>query len=138
MNDLKTSTNLQCSNDVASFGFLFLIVIRSLIWIGLLVLTPLLLLPRCQRMFEEFGIAIPKLTQLTFAFGDSILMYGFIYGVVAIPVILAWQLVLFFLNGRRIGSQLVVVDWVLISIATVFLVISLGMPIAAIASGLNS
>ena len=47
-------------------------------------------------------------------------MYGFIYGVVAIPAILAWQLVLFFLNGRRIGSQLVVVDWVLISIATGF------------------
>lgn len=64
-------------------------------------------------------------------------MYDFIYGVVAIPAILAWQLVLFFLNGRRIGSQLVVVDWVLISIATGFLVISLGMPIAAIASGLN-
>jgi len=60
MNDLKTSTNLQCSDDVVSFGFLFLIVIRSLIWIGLLVLTPILLLPRCQRMLEEFGIAIPK------------------------------------------------------------------------------
>lgn len=133
MNDLKTSTNLQCSDDVV----FFLIFIRSLIWIGLLVLTPILLLPRCQRMFEEFGITIPKLTQLTFAFGNSILMYGFIYGIVTIPAILAWQLVLFFLNGRRIGSQLVVVDWVLISIATVFLVISLGMPIAAIASGLN-
>ena len=137
MNDETTWPNLQCSKDAVSFGFLFSIVIRSLIWITLLVLVPFLLLPRCLRMFEEFGLALPKLTQLTFVVGDIIFSVGFFYVIVAIPAIVAWQLVLLFLNGRRIGSKLVVVDWILISIATVMLAISLGMPIAAIVSGLN-
>ncbi len=137
MNPEKTSPIPKFSNDAVSFGTLISIIIRSFIWIALLVLVPFLLLPRCLRMFEEFGIAIPKLTQLTFAIGDIILQWVFFYVIVAIPAIVAWQLVLFFLNGRRICSKLVVVDWIIISIATLILVISLGMPIAAIISGLN-
>ena len=136
MNDETTSPNPQCSRDTVSFGILFSIVMRSLIWIALLVLLPFLLLPRCLRLFEEFGISLPKLTQLTFAVGDIILNIGFVYVIVAIPAIVAWQLVLFFMNGRRIGSKLVVIDWILISIVTVILIISLGMPITAIVSGL--
>ena len=137
MDDEKNSPNVQCNKDAVSFGFLVSIVIRSLFWIALLVLVPFLLLPHCLRMFEEFGIELPKLTQLTFAVSDIILKIGFVYVIVAIPVIVAWQLVLFFANGTRIGSKLVVVDWILISIATVVLVISLGIPIAAIVSGLT-
>ena len=136
MDDEKNSPNVQCSKDAVSFGFLVSIVIRSLTWIALLVLVPFLLLPHCLRMFEEFGIELPKLTQLTFAVSDIILKIGFVYVIVAIPVIVAWQLVLFFANGTR-GSKLVVVDWILISIATVILVISVGIPIAAIVSGLT-
>ena len=138
MNDETTSPNLQSSKDALSFGFLFSIVIRSLIWIALLVMVPFLLLPRCLRMFEEFGIALPKLTQSTFVVGDIISSVGFFYVIVAITAIVAWQLVLFSLNERRIGSKLVFADWILISIATAIVAISLGMPIAAIVSGLNS
>ena len=137
MNDKTTCPNLQCSEDAVSFRFLLSIVLRSLIWFALLVLVPFLLLPRCLRMFEELGIALPKLTELTFAVGDIILRVGFFYVIVAIPAIVAWQLVLFFLKGRRIGSKLVFLDWILISIAAVILVISLGMPTGAIVSGLN-
>ena len=83
MNNETTMSNPQRSNDAVSFEILFSTVIRSFIWIALLVFVPFLLLPRCQRMFEEFGIALPKLTQLMLAVGDIILKTGVVFVVVA-------------------------------------------------------
>ena len=137
MNDENKSAIQQCSNDAVSFGFLVSIIIRSSSWIALLILVPFLLLPRCLRMFEEFGTAIPMPTQWTLSVGDIILKFGFGYVIVAIPAIVVWQLILFFVNERRIGSKLVAVDWILISVAALFLAVSLGMPITAILSGMN-
>jgi hypothetical protein len=138
MDELKTTADRPCSNDAVSFGFRFSLVIRSCIWIALVVLVPQVLLPRCRDLYSEFGVELPKLTQLVFAVGDLVMKFGIVYFIVAIPAIFAWQFFLFFLNRNRIGYKfVVVVDWGAILIATVILVILLGMPMAAIVSGLT-
>lgn len=60
-------------------------------------------------------MALPMLTQWTCSVGEIVREFGFLDVSVVVPTIVAWQLFWPFGHGRRDGSRLVAMDWILIA-----------------------
>jgi len=129
--------NPQPKKTNATIRSLISTTVRFIWWLALMILAPFFILPEFKELFDEFGITLPVMTQLTIAVGDYILRYFILYAIVIVPAVIAWQVLLIVFKQSRNVSKLIVVDWILLSIVTLFLVIALGLPIITIVAGIT-
>ena len=129
--------NSQPEKTSATIRSITSTTVRFIWWLTLMILVPFFILPEFKQLFDEYGITIPEMTELTIAVCDYILSYFILYAVVIVPAVIAWQVLSIVFKKSRIVSKLIVVDWILLLIVTLFLVVALGLPVITIAAGIT-
>lgn len=88
----------QLKNKV--IGALMYPIMVVLFTIGILTFIMLKIIPEFQKMFEEFGIELPAMTQLLMAISDRVCKLWFLFPLIPIAMMLFISLVCKFRAGR--------------------------------------
>ena len=113
-------------------------IVRSGLWLVILILSPLIFAPYFTSVFEEFGIDLPTITEIAVSLGFRALRYNILYVVAATFMLSLWQLTLIMCHTKRNIAFPVYVDWFLIFAGFLFWLVAFSIPIFEIIKGLKS
>jgi hypothetical protein len=102
----------------------------------ILILVPLLFVPRFSDLFEEFGIELPLVTQLLIAISKQINMFALIYVPLAIVSLLVIETLMFLMPKSFYRTLVSLAIWLLLLTILIVGSLALLLPIRAISSGL--
>lgn len=101
------------------------------------IVAPIFIAPVCCEIFEEFGIELPKISQLFLAWSDKLFKTMILSMPSIVAILLAIEIGLFHLpaeNGKRLLSSL---WWLLLVFALVFILVAILNPLLVVAASLR-
>lgn len=111
--------------------------LRIVVWLLVLVGGFLFFIPEFEKMFEEFGIELPGLSQLVISLSDKAIKLSFVFLPFVILISIMAELGLLAIPRgaiRRIFNRLA---WLVLLLAIILFAIAMGLPLIQIMEGLT-
>ena len=107
-------------------------ILRLAVGLCALLLTPFILMPRFLRLWEEFGIAMPRLTQLLLALSDKAIKCGLLYIAPTLILLIGIEIMALALPKNRIRLVFNLLVWSVLTALVLFIVVAIAAPMAVI------
>jgi hypothetical protein len=111
--------------------------LRIVVWLFVLVGGLLFLIPEFKKMFEEFGIALPVLSQWVISLSDKAIKLSFVFLPFVFLAIIMAELGLLSIPRGAIRGILNKLAWLVLLLAIILLAVAFCIPLIQIMEGLT-
>lgn len=119
-----------------SFPAIAIQLIRLSLACCIFFIVPLFVAPRCNDLFQEFGIELPVITRTYFSICSLLQTYFWIYFPLALAIVIGIEIAVHKIPLRTIPIVVSLLYWLLLLLLLVATVAALWTPYQSVVSGL--
>ena len=133
----ERSSNEKSSTTVSGVAILWHAIHMGLAC-AVFIFTPLFLAPVCLEIYEEFGIDLPKVSQLFLAWSDMLIKTMILLVPPIVATLLSIEFGLYYLSPEKGKRPLSLLWWLILIFALIFVLVAILLPLAPIVTSLSA